>query len=193
MYFVHWILRFHFSFVSIPTPYLTSTSPAPIYSWPQWEQHTSVFSGLHVLDWRIRIPFDSSCFLQDSSNLSLLCNDRALFCITTEFTLVPVLVSALIIFAFELPQSSFDMYCCPSICSCRSSLFVSFVFLRGSIMAIEPYSSFPAIDPQVLMHDVPWIAVELQGLVLDEETHVLMGVRIMRDEDSCDIVGDTWR
>ena len=50
MYFVHWILRFHFSFVSIPTPCLTSTSPAPIYSWPQWEPHTSVFSGLHVLD-----------------------------------------------------------------------------------------------------------------------------------------------
>ena len=29
-------------------------------------------------------------------------------------------------------------------------------------MAIEPYSSFRAIDTQVLMHDVPGIAVELQ-------------------------------
>ena len=60
-------------------------------------------------------------------------------------------------------------------------------------MAIKSYSSFRAIDPQVLMHDVPGIAVDLQSPVQDEETHVLMGVREMCDEYSCDIVGDTWR
>ena len=43
------------------------------------------------------------------------------------------------------------------------------------------------------MHDVPGIAEELQRVVQDEETHVLMGVREMRDEYSCDIVGNTWR
>ena len=43
-------------------------------------------------------------------------------------------------------------------------------------MAREPQSSFRAIDPQVLLHD------ELQGVVQDDETDVLMGVREMRDE-----------
>ena len=36
------------------------------------------------------------------------------------------------------------------------------------------------IDPQVLLHDVPGIEVELQGLVQDEETDVLMGLREVR-------------
>ena len=60
-------------------------------------------------------------------------------------------------------------------------------------MAIEPFSSFRAIDPQVLTHDVPGIAEELQGVVQDEETHVLMGVREVPTQYSCNIVGDTWR
>ena len=43
------------------------------------------------------------------------------------------------------------------------------------------------------MHDVLGIAVELQGVVQDEEIDVLMGVGEMRDEYSCNIMGDTWR
>ena len=49
-------------------------------------------------------------------------------------------------------------------------------------MAREPPSSFRVIDPQVLLHDAPSIEVELQGVVQDEETDVLMGAREMRDE-----------
>ena len=40
------------------------------------------------------------------------------------------------------------------------------------------------------MHDVAGIEVELQGLVQDEETDVLKGVREIRDENSCNIMGD---
>ena len=60
-------------------------------------------------------------------------------------------------------------------------------------MAIGPESSFRTIDPQVLLHDAPGIEVELQGVVQDDETDVIMGVNEMRDEYSCDIMGDTWR
>ena len=49
------------------------------------------------------------------------------------------------------------------------------------------------IDAQVLLHDAPGIEVELQGVVQDEETDVLMSVREVHDEYSCDIMGDTWR
>ena len=49
-------------------------------------------------------------------------------------------------------------------------------------MAREPQSSFRAIDPQVLLHDAPGIEVKLPGVVQDDETDVLMGVREMRDE-----------
>ena len=63
---VHWILRFHFSFINIPTPCLSSTFPAYIYSWPQWDSHTFVFSGLDVVDYRTASHLTPNCFLQDS-------------------------------------------------------------------------------------------------------------------------------
>ena len=47
-------------------------------------------------------------------------------------------------------------------------------------------------DAQVLLHDAPRIEVEVQGVVQDEETDVLMGVREVYDEYSYDIMGDTW-
>ena len=64
--------------------------------------------------------------------------------------------------------------------------------VRGSVLAKEPWSSLRVTDAQVLLHDAPWIEVELQGGVQDEETDVLMGVREVYDEYSCDIMGDTW-
>ena len=65
--------------------------------------------------------------------------------------------------------------------------------MRGFVLAKEPQSSFRVIDAQVLLHDVLRIEVELQAVVQDEERDVLMGVREMRDEYSCNIMGDTWR
>ena len=50
---------------------------------------------------------------------------------------------------------------------CSSSILLEVVELdcvRGSVMAIEPWSSFRAIDLQILMHDVPGFEGELQGV-----------------------------
>ena len=66
-------------------------------------------------------------------------------------------------------------------------------FVRGSVLAREPWSSFRVIDSQVLWHDAAGVEVELQGVVQDEETDVLMGVKEVHDEYSCDIMGGTWR
>ena len=55
------------------------------------------------------------------------------------------------------------------------------------------HSSFRVIDPQVLLHDALGIEVKLQAVVQDDETDVLMDVREMSNEYSCDIMGDTWR
>ena len=51
---------------------------------------------------------------------------------------------------------------------------------------------FRVTDAQVLLHDAPGIEVEVQGVVQDEETDVLIGVREVYDEYSYGIMGDTW-
>ena len=63
--------------------------------------------------------------------------------------------------------------------------------VRGSVLAKEPWSSFRATDAQETLDDAPGIEVELQGVVQDEETDVLMGAREVYNEYSYDIMGGT--
>ena len=87
----------------------------------------------------------------------------------------PTCVSAPLVLSLALSASSADLL---------SQLFLEqrsaySACVSWFVSAIEPYSSFRAIVPQWLLHDVTVLEDEVIGVVQEEEIRVVMGASEM--------------